>query len=749
MKMGSYRFALSIYVLLFSLLTSAYWWKGEVVAPYRQHSEVSLYDNSDTNHIENRKFSDFGNFYIPEISGHLSGPRSGWISLWAAQNELGRPIFHTFGYSPAYFPSWVISKLTNNPWRYITVMSLLTCFFAGIFIILYCREIGLSPLAGLIAGISMATSPQFMYWLSFPMFPAILCWAAGALWGVTRIAKRPDFVGWSVLAFSVYSLLMTAYIQPLVFHAYILAGYGMYLVYHKQRFGWIEVGRFMALSASALIVGVALVLPVYIDLARIAAESSRVAPDPSFYTAVLPSFSSWVDVWRFFVLSTVPELFGNPIESEYPFLYDGLSVTPLIIFFAIIGLTVSFKQTWGWWLAIVVLCLFAFVHPLYILGVKYFGFNISRSSPLGSIMLPLTIIVAYGVNSLSQRTILGGCSRIVLFSAFGVLAVLAIGLAFGVSNEVSIRWSMVLGILIAAVLLIMQYQKTHPTLLVAALIVVMVTISYPLMLRQNLETIATTSPLVEGVRSKLHNGSRFAISKPGLLELPPNLNANLGLKSTHSYNSLSPISYHKLISELGGEMHSYGRWNASIDPDYQSVAFWMSNIGLVLSSKALLNDNLVFVDKFGDVYLYHVDSRIGCCIRVSQPNNMSSSGIQDIDPRVMESLQISKTEDRGDYLAFDVSEDEASLLILSQKFHRDWRARVLTNKGWLEAKTIPVNGVFQGVLLPKGVTKLELQFEPFAKHMWIVHIFWLCVLLITIISGWKRDMTQVNKKSYV
>ena len=170
------------------------------------------------------------------------------------------------------------------------------------------------------------------------MFPAVWCWSAGALWAVTRLARKPDIVGWSVLAFSVYSLLMTAYPQPVVFHAYILGGYGLYLAYRKQRLESHAAGRFLALVATALIAGIALALPVYIDLANISAESARVAPAPSFFTVVLPKFGSFTDAVRFFVLGTAPELFGNPVGAGFPFPYDGLSVTPVVVFFAVIGL---------------------------------------------------------------------------------------------------------------------------------------------------------------------------------------------------------------------------------------------------------------------------------------------------------------------------------------------------------------------------------------------------------------------------
>ena len=619
----NYKRVLVAYCLLFCGLISPYLLSGEVTAPHRQYPEIGAIEvigaNLNAAQIENRKFTDYTNAYIPEISAHLKGTRSGWLTLWTDKNELGRPTYQISGFSPAYFPSWVVAQLTDSPWRFITALSLFTCFFAGVFVILFCREVGLSPLAGLIAGVSLAASPLFMYWLTFPMFSAVWCWSAGALWAVTRLARKLDLVGWGVLAFSAYSLLMTAYPQPVIFHAYILGGYGVSLAYRKQRIESHAAGRFLAFSATALIAGIALALPVYIDLANLSAESARVAPDPSFFTVVLPKFGSFIDAVRFFVLGTVPELFGNPVGAGFPFSYDGLSVTPVVVFFAVIGLLVTIRKTWGWWLAIAVLCLLAFVHPFYVLGVKYLGFNLSRSSPLGSIMLPLTIIVAYGVDALVKRTKAGEHSRVVWFATASGLGVIIVGLCFGLTQAIPIRWGMVLAMLMLVGLLAAQHQKTRPVLLIAALVIVLATISYPLMLRQDPAQIATTSHLVDKVRANLSAGSRFAVAASGLSVLPPNLNAGLELASVHSYNSLSSRRYHTLIKELGGEVQTYGRWNGAISPDYNSTMFWMSNISLMLSPTKLTHENLEYLGEESGVHLHKVISRMGDSLQVTPP----------------------------------------------------------------------------------------------------------------------------------
>lgn len=743
----NYKKVIFTYGLLFLGLISPYLLFDNVVSPHRQLIEVGVIEsNFKVGYIENRKFSDFTSNYIPEISEHLKASHSGWLTLWTNNNELGRPLYHISGFSPAYFPSWIILQFTDNPLRFITTLSLFNCFLAGFFVILFCREIGLTPLAGLIAGTSLSSSPLFMYWLTFPMFPAVWCWSACALWAVTRLARKLDIVGWSALAFSIYSLLMTAYPQLVVFHAYILLTYGMYLAYRVKNRGSLELGRFALIVVSALFVSVILVLPVYIDLSYVALESARVAPDPSFFTYTLPKFDTLIEVLRFIVLSTTPELFGNPVETNYPFPYDGLSITSLVVFFTVIGLLSTYRKTWGWWLAIVFICLLAFVQPFYLLGIKYLGFNISRSNPLGSIMVPLTIIMAYGADALVKRTRLGVLSRQVFIGVASVLMVVVFGLAFGFINDVSIRWGMVLSVLILLGLLAAQYNTTSHVMLLVALILVLVTISYPLMLRQDPTQIATTSPLIEKLRKNLPEDSRFAVAAPGLLVLPPNLNAGLGIASVHSYNSLSSRRYHSLIKTLGGKMQTYGRRNTTISPDYNSAMFWMSNISMILSPTKLSHENLEYLGEESGVYLHKVISRMGDSIQVIlSPDNIEGDHLQMSDPRELSRYTTSKQLDQGDFLEYEVAQGAPSILVLSQKYHRDWQAKVLEGETWVLANTTVVNGVFQGVILSSDAQRVRLEFKPFARFAWIGHVFWLSLLVLFVLKVWQRRRTLAKE----
>ncbi len=730
MNSAAFRNILLVYVLFFLGLSFPYWLQGEVVAPYRQAAELAAPEVIDAGHLENRKFSDYSNGYVPELTSLMHGRRSGWLALWTDQNELGRPLEQISGFSPAYLPALLIDLFTDSPQRFITILSLGTCFLAGLFVLLLCKELRLSPLAGLITAASLAASPFFMYWLTFPMFPAVWCWSAGALYAVIRLFRKADFAAWSVLAFSAYSLLMTAYPQPVVFHAYLLTGYGIYLTHrHWRAAGARSTALRLAAVISAVAVGALLALPTYADLAHTASESARVAPDPSFFMANFPHVDTLMAMLRFVALGTFPEILGNPISPSYPLTYDGRSVTPLVIFLSLLGLRLRFRETWGWWIAVAILCALMFIRPLYVFGVQHLGFNLSRSNPIGMIMLPVTMIAAYGADALIRRSQAWQHSRGVIMAAGGTLLALLLALGFGLASGLSIRWGVVALSLLVTGLLAAQIDRTRPALLVAALLATVSYLSFPLMLRQEAAEIVTTSPLVEKVRRNLPPDSRYAVASPGLAVLPPNLNAALGLPSIHSYNSLSSRRYHTLIKALGGKVLTYGRWNGSVSPDYGSAMFWMSNVGLVLSASRLDHENLDYLGKIGDVHLQRVISRMGCCLLVAPPaGSMTNDGIMIADPRRLAAGRLTRTLDKGDLLEFDVEAKESALLVLSQKFHRDWHAQVQTEAGWVEARTVPVNEVFQGVLLPEGAQKLRLQFRPFVRFAWLAHVFWLLVL---------------------
>lgn len=733
----SYRFAFGLYLLLFVVLTFNYWGRGEVVAPYRQYAELGMTDTVDARHRENRKFSDFANGYIPEVQPQVLAQSPGWLPLWTKQNEMGRPLFHLSGFSVAYPPSWIIARLSDNPWRFLTVLSLSIVFLTGIFVLCFCREIGLLPMAGLVAGGSLAFSPFLAYWLTFPMFAAALCWSTMGLWGLARLARKPDLLSWSILAFSAYSLPMTAYPQMVVYHAYLLAGYGVVVLYRQARHDWQAGMRYVLLAVSAVLLGGALALPVYLDLAGEMSESLRVMPPASFFAVVLPRFATALDAWKFIAFSSVPEMLGEPMATTFPHPYNGISLTLPMLFLAVAALFTRLREHWGWWLAVLSLFLLTFVEPIYLFGVQHLGFNLSRTNPLCCLLLPLTIIMAYGVDGLLKLPLAACRSRAVWIAGCAVAAAIGSGWLLSRSAGMPIRPLVLAAMLAMLALMLWQRWSRHPALLLAVMVGSMVVTTAPLMLHQDPRQIVTTSPLAEKIRAELKTGARFAVAAPGLPVLPPNLNASAGLASVHSYNSLSPRRYHALIQSLGGEVLTFGRLNNSIAPDYGGSMFWMSNVGVMLSPAPIEHPNLRFLTNEAGVHAYKVLDRMGESIQVGSGTAEGAQELKLDDPRRLPRLPSTKRLDQTDLLEFDVTPGQPSWLVLSQKYHRDWQAQALIGGTWQGAVTAPVNGVFQGVKLAPQATQVRLRFMPHVRHAWIAHAFWL-LLLGGLLAWWLR-----------
>jgi hypothetical protein len=737
---------LLIYTILFFALIHPFWLFGEVVVPYRLASEIGLPPASTSSYVENRKFSDYWWSSIPAIRDHIQAPRSGSLALWVNRNALGKVPLHVF-FSPAYAPVWLISKITTDPFRLLTLISLGTCFLAGLFVLLLCKELSLDPIAGLLAGGSVAASPFMMYWLTFPMFLSVICWSAGCLYALTRLARHVDLAGCAVLAFSSYSLLMMGYPQAVVHHAYILAGYMAWRICRRARStDMASAVRYLAVVAIAGGAGAFLVLPVYLDLARITADSTRVSPEISFFLAAIYKIDSVFSALRFFAQGTFPEIIGNPVLPSYPFSYEGVSITALVLFFAFYGLLQCWRETWGWWLAIVLACAFAFIVPVYAFGVRHMGLHLSRGPPVGTVTLPLTIILAYGVHGLVRQFPFAPATA--RLAACGTLACLGVALGFYWSAGLQIRWKIVLATLFVVCLLCRWCNSFRTASLIGALIVTGVYVSFPLMVRQPQADLIPASTLVDKVRASTPGESRFAIAAPGAGILPPNMNGIYDVASIHSYDSLSSRRYQALIGELGGRLETYGRLNEMISPDYGSQAFWMSNISLVMSTTRLSHPNLEHIDDEGTVHLYRVLSRMGCCLQTALPDQTAPDGIKLPDQRGTETVQPLKTRDEGDLLEIGIYGQQTSLLVLSQQYDSNWHATVRTLSGWAPARTAPVNGVFQGVILPAGTQTVRLQFMPFTRFAWISSLVWLLVLsLLAVQTGSSRLRRTVQSQA--
>ena len=634
-----------------------------------------------------------------------------------------------------------MGHLIDDPHRLFTVLILTTCFLAGLFILLWCREIAILPAAAFAAATLLATSPLFMYWLTFPMFPAVWCWSAGIAWLLARLSGRIDAIGCIGLVLCTHSLLLTAYPQPVVYQAYILAGYALHLTSQTSRQ---KGGRGAALFASSAFIaitsGAILALPVYADLIHAVSQSARITPDISFFTSVLPQLHSTEAIGWFILLGTVPEILGNPVSSSFSQIYNGLSIPLVALLLVWIGLAACFKACWGWLLAALIILSLTISPSLFGIAVSHLGLNLSRSMPQGSLLLPLIVIAAYGADALLRRSPDKNWRLLISSGCFAAAVLIVFAVIFAIDRGMDIQWSAV--ILNAAIVALFAtlIRRAQTIALTAAVIITAAGLCYPLMLRQPASAISTDSRFIQAVRTALPEDARYAVAAPGISILPPNMNAAFGLPSVHSYNSLSPRSYHRHMKILGSNLFTYGRLNTAVTPDYPSTAFWMSNIALVLAPHRLSSPELRHIGENGGVYLHRPLSRMGCCLQLDWPDGTAAPG--DIEISLTEinrtpRLEAQKTYHLGDLITIDVASTQIgqTLLILSQSYHRGWRALAQTRSARIGARTVRVNGFFLGILLPPETEKVRLQFTSFVQLAWISHLFWIGALAWLAVPG--------------
>ena len=743
-----YRTAGILYLALAVCIAMWFVFGEKVIAPHVQDLELGL-PAGKIAQIQNRKFNDYYLNYIPELQQQISTPRSGWIATWSGQNELGRPLYHTEGLSPAYAPTWLLTRISSDPYVVITALVLFTAFASGAFAFLLAREWGLHPLASLSAAVLMASTPMATYWATFPMYFAVYCWATGLMYVFQRSVRRQDFFGWLTLSFCAYALLMTVYPQMTVQHAYLLAAWSLVVLWRVARErGARSTAILMVHAGSAVSAGVLLALPVFLDLWITARESARLDVPPDFYTALFPAHDTLQKTVEWLVSVTAPDLFGNPSTPDYPFVYNGRSVVAWVWLLAAASIPLCLSRVWGWWLAVGVCILLVLHKPLYHFCVTYLGFGLSRSNPLAVAVMPMIWLAATALDrllrlrraqALADKQATAGLIRAAwLFPMLACVATLACAFALAQANGHNIRGERLLILALSAASCAALWTRYSGLAAITGAALAMFAYGGPMVLTQDLAAIHRTSPLVDAVRSHLHPGERYAwVSEQ--TTLPPNANATAGIATPHTYDSLSPKSYHALIEELGGKMRIFGRHNTWIAPPENSAQLQLSNIKLFLSSQPLTTIHGSPLDVVAGIGIYENKQRMGGWVslplgeaiadgtgyRVAQLSNVSQPN----------AVQLSNS---GDTLEFSVAGNVPSLFVLSQKFHRQWVAEWRSGDQWKTAETVRVNGFYQGVVLPLGASQVRLRFLPWARHAWSAHMFFgLAGLLVMMRLVWK------------
>ena len=752
----SYQRAFLILLLLHIIFFSPVLFQGSVIYHHSNFQAVTGQLDTIDPYRSHPKFSDQSSVYIPEIAQLLNKQTKNWLSTWNPYVQLGRPLYHISGFSRAFLLTHILSFGIQNPFRLYTALVVITVALTGAFFFSYLKTLSRSPIACLVASSGLSLGTYMTYWSSFVMFLAPICWGCGLLWITTEFYREPSWKKGLGISFFSYSLLLTGYPQFIVLIGYTVAINLVAQIWHYPLSWQQRSVRFVSIGIIGL-TGAIAASPVYLDLIVAAQRSARLSVSNDFFLKVLPDLSTIHESLRFMSAISDPFLFGNPLALSYPLsFYNGISLSPLytgLLLITTVSLTESLTK---WrrllhWYILIFACFLGTVFPgIYLLAVQHLGFNLSRFLPLTGAIIPAFILSAYAVDILLKKeeasTKIKPKITLILLISIGVLFLL-IGWIVNTQNDpsIDINFLILSAIFLVGLIFVNQFQASWLLVLLTALNVF--TYSFQLTMYRPLESIFVNSPLIEMVHRYTADGSRYAFmgTKPVRTLLAPNQEALLGLRSIHSYDSLSSLQYQRAVAQWSDTGTSvYGRYFSSLDnPEkLKADSFQQSGVSLLLSSNRLNLDGFQIVDEVSNIKFYQREQPPVLKRQTLDFQEVISGEVRSsLSPLQDASLEVIEAKD--DYLKIKVaSEAQRSLLFLSQQYHPQWQ---VTDDRSNLLQPVKINDFYQGVIIPPNTQSVELRFKPFV--LWsllpqVLYSFLGMLLLLPVFKQLRKSMSK-------
>ncbi|MBK7876124.1 MAG: hypothetical protein IPJ77_10280 [Planctomycetes bacterium] len=736
----SARFALVAVGLVLVAFFAPILGRGRVVFPHDNALQVGLVgEGVGDGEASNLRFSDQSSFYVPELEAHLSSPRSGWIATWTNAVQMGRPMTHLSGFSPAYPPTWVAMRFSDDPFVLYTWIFAMTLAATAAFAFAFFRALGLDPWICTAGACSAAFGVPVLYWSTFLMNASGICWTFCLLWLVTRQVERPGLARAIGIACATGLLLLSAYPQHVVWHGAFLAAWTLHRIVRTS--GTVRSRSVVVMGLGASVVGgVLAAAPVLVDIALALARSARTEVDPDFFVSALPRVESFRALVAQFALLVDPRIVGDPIHPDFPLGFKGICFGPLIA----LALCLSWWR--GAWrdhlpayLLLAVSLGMLFVPGLFRWGVEHLGLSLSRTLPSWGALVPAIVCgtmtldrVVRDGRGLSRTTVATWCVAIVA----GVVG-LRVACDPWILPGGERGWLVTLALVVGGTVALVVLRRAWLIAVIACAIVFAE--GSGLVLERPRAGIRTTSPLVEGLQERVRSGGRYAIvGDHPKFTLPANQELLLGLASVHSYDSLSPQTYQQWVLRLSvGGTRVYGRRFNRIQDESLIAAGELEKAGVthVVSGRAIRAPNLTPDVALGPFLVYRTKAEVAPALvlpaaRVSfAEGGAASSGTW--TRAEFEHAQV--LEDLGDRVRVHVDADGAERwLVLRRQFHPQWVAHDGSGR---ELDCMLVDGFYQGVRVPNGVDEVELEFRPWARFAWVPWpAFVLLFALVTLTS---------------
>ncbi len=692
--------------------------RGEVVYPHDNGLELGIESRAPSEHRSNRKFSDQSSVYVPEIRHHLHGDHESWLSTWNPHVELGRPSIQVAGFGPSSPLTRVLGWFLSDEFVMATWLAITAVAGVAAFAFLFFRALGLHPWACFAAAAGVSMGPFSIHYLGVVQLLSGVAWTFALLWLITRFVERPSFAYGGGIAFATYLLFITAYPQQIVWHAYLIVAYALVRLFDAR-----DKRKLALAMLGAALCGVLLSAPIYLDLAIQAGQSARLDTEPEFFLVRLPAIREAGDVALYFAKVFDALWQGNPITIEDQDVFNGLCFTPFFVaMFILSWMNGAWRRSWPWLAFGVLTFVLTVWHAAYLFGVDHLGLNLSRFVPLRAGVVPWAVAGAFTIDRVLREPLR---PRILAVA----IAACPLALLFYAPATVHARWDYIgTSIAFVAVTIVFLLHR-HAAWLVLLVVATVFHYGHRMLLTRPKDDIHVTSPLVEKIRELTAGGVRYACvgnDQPRLL--PPNQEAELELRSIHSYNSLSSRAYQEFVlrlSEKGAK--TYGRQFKRIATAsrLESEHIPYTGLGLFVVAGRLNVPKLEGAGEVDGVRLYRSAEPPLLEARISR---FERDGV---DVRIAEPLSahrdsnVRRTLTRDDHLRFELDPSEHdTLLFVSQQYWPQWKSSVGT--------PVRIDDFYQGVVVPAGTRVVDLRFRPFVLWSWIPQILLVAFLAAVV-----------------
>jgi hypothetical protein len=249
---------------------------------------------------------------------------------------------------------------------------------------------------------------------------------------------------------------------------------------------------------------------------------------------------------------------------------------------------------------------------------------------------------------------------------------------------------------------------------------------------ENIATVSAQNMDTMGWRCCLFLGNNYALYDIS------SVGQNAGIPMKRYQQAMEKFGY-PTTDEIKYYKHYF-----SITPSYNTLNYWMMNVGVVVSKVKQRHPSLKFLKRIDGWYMYDADAK-GCCLQIKlddiQLANTSPTELEStrIDPRG-KSTSLEKDVRYEDYFEIPLAHDHASIVVLSQVFYKEWDAYALIGDSWQKIDTFAMNGIYQGAVVPEGTKKVRFDFTPWVLWMWVPYVVWVVGIGLAIMSRWFPHM---------